>query len=110
MIQFTVIDMTCSACANRISRALQQASLPPEVQVDIDVAARQVRFPQGASVQVVQLIREAIEAAGYTPVASDLTPVNSAVPRAGGCCCAAKRTPKLDVDQRATAQRQRCFS
>lgn len=49
MTSFTVIDMTCGACASRISQALKQANLPPELGIDIDTESREVRLVKGAS-------------------------------------------------------------
>ena len=108
MIHFTVPDMSCGACANRISRALQQASLPAEVQVEIDLAARQVRLTQGASAQAAQMVRDAISAAGYTAEERIPAPVSSAVPSASGCCCAGKRGKTVDVHQNHSAQMRGC--
>ena len=45
MVHINVPDMTCGGCAQRIRRAIAQAQMPAGVEVEIDVAARQVRVP-----------------------------------------------------------------
>lgn len=108
MIQFNVPDMTCSACAHRIGRALAQAGLPADLQVDIDVAARQVRVAQAVPAEVAHAIQRAIGQAGYTaePVKGVLQ--KAAASRAGGCCCATRRTAAIDASQAAPAQAAGC--
>lgn len=108
MILFRVPDMTCGACASRISRALQHAGLPPDVQVEIDVAHRQVRLTQGDRAPTADLVRQAIAAAGYTAEDGVPASTNASIARPGGCCCAAKRAGGVDEASRVTAQRQGC--
>lgn len=108
MIQFTVPDMTCGACAHRIAKALQLAQLPPDAQVDIDTASRQVRLTQGASAEVADLVRKAITAAGYTAEEGLPEPASADGSRAGACCCAAKRSKSLDPNQNPDSQMRGC--
>lgn len=105
MIQFNVPDMTCGACANRIGRALTQAGLPAGLQVEIDVAARQVRVVQDGPGEVVRAVQTAIEQAGYTaqPKNRGGTP-EAPGPSAGGCCCAARRAAAVDAGQDAPVE------
>lgn len=65
MVHFNVPDMTCGGCAQRIRRAIAQAQMPAGVEVEIDVAARQVRVPGQAEDGTVELVRSALERAGY---------------------------------------------
>lgn len=105
MVRFHVPDMTCGACANRIGKALQQAGLPREPQVDIDVASRQVLIARAADAQLEAAVRNAIETAGYTveKMADGLK--DSSMPRAGGgYCCASRTTSLIDADQTAETE------
>ena len=108
MVQFHVPDMTCGACANRIGKALQQAALPSGLQVEIDVAARQVRLGEAASAPIQGKVRSAIEAAGYTAAPMPDERASSSLPGAGGCCCASRRTPRVDASQRAVSASAGC--
>lgn len=121
MIRFSVPDMRCGACANRIGRALAQADLPTDLQLEIDVAGKQVRlyWPAGASEPraahrggpgVARAVREAIEGAGYTAL-PDIAPWASAnVERTGGCCCAAQKAGALEAEQTASMPAAGCCS
>lgn len=108
MIQFNVPDMTCGACANRIGRALAQASLPANLQVEIDVAARQVRIAQDGPGEVAHAVQQAIEQAGYTAQPARGGPTKAAAPRAGGCCCAGRRAAVVDASQEAPVKTAGC--
>jgi len=87
MIAFQVDDMTCGHCVSTLTRAL--AAADPQAKVRFDLAQHRVQIePAQASAQA---LREAIAAAGYTPV--PVEPVDAAraaatAPRArqGGCC------------------------
>ncbi|MES2977959.1 MAG: heavy-metal-associated domain-containing protein [Pseudomonadota bacterium] len=96
MITFNVPDITCGSCARRISRSLAQIGLPAEIEVQIDVTAKQVRIPATSGAGVVESVRDAIERAGYTVRA--LGPVNAGSPRRA-CCCSAPQATKLDEGQ-----------
>lgn len=108
MIQFNIPDMTCGACANRIGRALSQAGLPPELQVEIDVAARQMRIPQGIPEEVTLVVQKAIEQAGYTAQQVTLTQPALVASRPSGCCCASRRVTGIDVGQGVPAKNAGC--
>jgi copper chaperone CopZ len=107
MIHFNVPDMTCGGCAERIRRAIAQAQLPNGVGVEIDVAARQVSIPGQAEDDTVELVRSAIERAGYKA-----HPVVGSSPRqVTGCCCSASRPSTfVDVDQDPARQTSSCCS
>lgn len=64
MIEFTVNDMTCGHCASTITRAVKEVDASGSC--EIDVSARRVRIE---SSHPAEEFREAIEEAGYTPVA-----------------------------------------
>lgn len=107
MVQFNVPDMTCGACANRIGRALSQAGLPADLQLEIDVAARQVRIPQGSPREITLAVHDAIEQAGYTAQQVTLAQTAQAASRTGGCCCS-RRVTGIDVGQGAPAKTAGC--
>ena len=110
MIKFTVANMTCGACVARIRGALKQVSLPPEVEVDIDLAQHQVRLTKGANPTTAALVRDAIEAAGYTAVVNDSGPGSQAVSGVGACCPALDGKQALDANQAVTEKAQGCCS
>lgn len=99
MVRFNIPDMACGACANRIGRALTQAGLPADLQMEIDVAARQVRIPQACPDEDALAVRGVIEHAGYTVEVAKSASIAARAPRAGGCCCAARRADTFDAGQ-----------
>ena len=107
MVHFNVPDMTCGGCAQRIRRAKAQAQLPAGVEVEIDVAARQVRVPGQAEDDTVELVRSAIERAGYK---ADAVVGTSSGRTTGGCCCASRSTTSVDVSQGAANRTSSCCS
>ncbi len=107
MVQFNIPDMTCGACANRIGRALSQAGLPADLQLEIDVAVRQVRLPQGSPKEVVLAVHDAIEQAGYTAQQVTLAQPVQAAPRTG-CCCGSRRVTGVDAGQGVPARTAGC--
>lgn len=107
MVHFSVPDMTCGNCARRIGRAIAQAQLPAGVEVEIDVGARQVRIPEQAGDGAVELVRSAIEGAGYK---ADAVLGPSSRRTAGGCCCSARPATSVDVNQDGTGQTASCCS
>ena len=107
MVHFNVPDMTCGGCAQRIRRAIAQAQLPAGVEVEIDVAARQVRVPGQAEDDTVQLVRSAIARAGYK---ADAVVATSPHRTSGGCCCASRPTTSVDVNQDAASCTLSCCS
>lgn len=106
MIHFNVPDMTCGGCAERIRRAIAQAQLPNGVGVEIDVAARQVSIPGQAEDDTVELVRSAIERAGYKADAV----VGTSSSRTTGGCCASRSTASVDVNQGAANRMSSCCS
>mgnify|MGYP003599349303 FL=1 len=107
MVHFNVPDMTCGTCAQRISRAIAQTQLPGGVGVEIDVAARQVRVPGQAEDDTVELVRSAIERAGYK---ADAVVSPASRRTTGGCCCASRPVAPVDVDQDGARQTSSCCS
>jgi len=86
MIVFQVNDMTCGHCVSTITKAV--AAADEDAQVRIDLASRRVEI-EPAKAGEAQL-REAIEAAGYTPTAEQAVsdrPATATAPKRGGCCC-----------------------
>jgi copper chaperone len=84
MITFEVNDMTCSHCVSAITKAV--AFVDPGAKVQIDLASHRVHVEPCAS--SADVLSDAIEVAGYTPlaVAGATTPGAKAMPRKG-CCC-----------------------
>ncbi|MGN8004580.1 heavy-metal-associated domain-containing protein [Acidovorax delafieldii] len=107
MVHFNVPDMTCGGCAQRIRRAITQAQMPAGVEVEIDVAARQVRIPAQAGERTVELVRSAIERAGYK---ADAVVATSSRRTTGGCCCPSRSTTSVDVNQDAAIRTSSCCS
>ena len=107
MVHFNVPDMTCGGCAQRIRRAIAQAQLPAGVEVEIDVATRQVRVPGQAEDDTVELVRSAIERAGYK---ADAVVATSPHRTSGGCCCASRPTTSVDVNQDTASRTLSCCS
>jgi copper chaperone CopZ len=107
MVHINVPDMTCGTCAQRIGRAIAQAQLPGGIEVEIDAAARQVRIPAQAGESTVELVRSAIERAGYKADAA-VSPASRRT--TGGCCCASRSTTSVDVNQGAANRTSSCCS
>lgn len=63
-VTFTVNDMTCNHCAGVITKAIQ--AVDADARIDIAVADKRVAID---SAQPARAFAEAIEEAGYTPVA-----------------------------------------
>ena len=107
MVHFNVPDMTCGGCARRIRQAIAQTQMPAGVEVEIDVAARQVRIPGQVEDDTVELVRSAIERAGYKADAA-VSPASRRT--TGGCCCASRSTASVDVNQVAANRMSSCCS
>ena len=107
MVHINVPDMTCGTCAQRIGRAIAQAQLPAGVEVESDVATRQVRVPGQVEDDTVELVRSAIERAGYKADAA-VSPASRRT--TGGCCCASRPVAPVDVDQDGARQTSSCCS
>jgi len=87
MISFRVDDMTCGHCVSSITKAVM--AVDSRAKVQIDLAAHRVEI-EPAVAEAVEL-SEAIEAAGFTPVAVENSAVSpivaNAAPARKGCCC-----------------------
>jgi copper chaperone len=84
MITFQVANMTCGHCVDTITKAVK--AIDGEARVQIDLAGRRVAIESGNS--DVAALREAIERAGYTPVAAGASqPTQRPPAQRGGCCC-----------------------
>lgn len=83
MIAFEVNDMTCGHCVSTITKALQ--AVDKNAKVDIDLARRLVQIQPGAA--DAQALIDAIQEAGFTPVAVQPPAVAGATIKKSGCCC-----------------------
>jgi copper chaperone len=86
MIVFQVNDMTCGHCVGTITKAV--AAVDKGAKVQIDLASHRVEI-EPAQADEAQL-RQAIMAAGFTPVAAQAAfaqMATAAAPKRGGCCC-----------------------
>jgi copper chaperone len=83
MFTYQVNDMTCGHCASAITKAV--LDIDNGAKVDVDLAQHTVHIE--SSNAAGEAFRQAIQAAGYEPVAVKPTLVPPVVPRAGGCCC-----------------------
>lgn len=67
-ITFEVKDMSCGHCVSSITKAVQ--AIDPAAAVQADLGAHRVRIDSArASPADLELMRGAIEEAGFTPVA-----------------------------------------
>ena len=84
MFTFEVNDMTCGHCVNAITKAV--AFVDPGAKVQIDLASHRVQV--GPTALSADVLSEAIQVAGYTPVAVAAATAHAvkATPRKG-CCC-----------------------
>jgi copper chaperone len=84
MTTFEVKDMTCGHCTNAITQAV--LALDPAANVQIDLPSHRVQI-ESASAEAD--LSQAIEKAGYSPVATTPEPAPSAPIKKtkGGCCC-----------------------
>ena len=86
MISFQVNDMTCGHCVGTITKAL--AGVDARATVQFDLASHCVHVEPGEA-NAAQL-RDAIQAAGYTPVLTESPASGAAIsvaPARKGCCC-----------------------
>ena len=107
MVHFNVPEMTCGTCAQRIGRAIAQAQLPAGVAVEFDVATKKVSDNGQVEDDTVELVRSAIERAGYKADAA-VSPASRRT--TGGCCCASRPVAPVDVDQDGARQTSSCCS
>lgn len=86
MISFQVSDMTCGRCVSTITKALQ--GVEAAAQVQFDLVTHRVDIEPGKA--GASELRDAIQAAGYTPVLSESPAGGAAVgaaPTRRVCCC-----------------------
>lgn len=107
MVEFNVPDMTCSSCAQRIRRAIAEARLPEGFEADIDVAARQIRIAGHVKDETAELVRSAIERAGYR---ADAAVAPSSRQTSSGCCCASRSATPADMSQDGAGRPSSCCS
>lgn len=83
MITFEVKDMTCGHCVSTITKALRAVDKEATVQIDLPSHRVQIESPEADADE----LRDAIQEAGYTPVAVLNEPVTPEVVKRSGCCC-----------------------
>lgn len=86
MISFQVNDMTCGHCVSTITKALQGVDAKAKVQFDLATHRVDIEPDEAGASE----LRDAIQAAGYTPepIEAASTPgAGSAAPARKGCCC-----------------------
>ena len=83
MIAFEVNDMTCGHCVSAITEAVR--AVDRKATISIDLAAHRVEIEPTET--DAQKLGEAIQQAGYTPIAVGAAPVPVPAPARGGCCC-----------------------
>lgn len=104
MITFEVKDMTCGHCVSTITNALKDADKDAKVQVDF--ASHRVQIePREANASE---LRDAIKAAGYTPV--QVSGATAAVPveRSTGSCCGSRKPASVDAGQTVASATGTC--
>lgn len=82
MIAYQVNDMTCGHCVSTITKAVKWVD--PTAQVAIDQASKRVEISSNSS--SAPALKDAIVAAGYTPVDATAGKSSPAPAKAGGCC------------------------
>ena len=84
MVTFQVNDMTCGHCVGTITKAVK--AVDANALVNIDLSKHTVGID--SSGVGAHLFREAISAAGYTPlaIAGATSTSGPAAHRGGGCC------------------------
>ena len=86
MISFQVNDMTCGHCVGTITKALESVDARATVQFDLATHCVHVEPGEASAAQ----LRDAIQAAGYTPVLTESPASGTAIsvgPARKGCCC-----------------------
>lgn len=82
MIAYQVNDMTCGHCVSMITKAVK--SVDPAAILAIDLASKRVEITSANA--VASELKDAIEAAGHTPVEAFHGTSSVASAMAGGCC------------------------
>lgn len=83
MFTYQVNDMTCGHCVSAITKAV--LAVDSGATVDVDLAEHIVRIESSNAGD--DMLKQAIQGAGYEPIAVKPTAVHPAAPRTGGCCC-----------------------
>jgi copper chaperone len=86
MISFQVNDMTCGHCVGTITKALAGVDARATVQFDLATHCVDIEPGEASAAQ----LRDAIQAAGYTPVLTESPASGAAIrvaPARKGCCC-----------------------
>ncbi len=84
MIAFEVKDMTCGHCVSTITKAVR--AVDKQARVSIDLASHRVEIEPTET--DARELRDAIQEAGYTPVALENGEVPAPQPKGrSGCCC-----------------------
>ncbi len=83
MFAYQVNDMTCGHCVRAITQAVLAAD--GDAKVDVDLARHLVQVESSKASD--DTLRQAIEAAGYEPVAIESTSGRPEGQRTSGCCC-----------------------
>ena len=86
MTTFEVKDMTCGHCVSTITKAVRAVDQYATVQIDLATHRVTIDPTEAGAAE----LSDAIEQAGYTPVAVETGVegvVANAAPVRGGCCC-----------------------
>lgn len=82
MIAYQVNDMTCGHCVSMIAKAVKWVD--PAAKLAIDLGSKRVEITSANA--VASELKDAIEAAGYTPVEAAHDTSSVAPDKASGCC------------------------
>ena len=83
MYAYQVNDMTCGHCVSAITKAV--LAVDSGATVDVDLAGHIVRIESSNAAD--EVLKQAIQGAGYKPIAVKPTVGRPAAQRTGGCCC-----------------------
>ena len=83
MFTYQVNDMTCGHCASAITKAV--LAVDGGAKVDVDLGRHMVHVESANAAD--ETLRQAVQAAGYEPVAVKPTSGRPEGQRTGGCCC-----------------------
>jgi copper chaperone len=86
MISFQVNDMTCGHCVSSINKAVRMVDIGAKVEIDLATHHVEIESAKASADE----LREAIQAAGFTPVAIETAARQSSTAVATarkGCCC-----------------------
>ncbi len=86
MVSFSVNDMTCGHCLSSITQAVNAVDPGAKVRTDLPTHRVEIEPTRASATE----LRDAVEQAGYTPVAIDSPAAPAVAPAASGrkgCCC-----------------------